>query len=161
MLLWACLIVLAIFLQSTFLGMLPFTDVKPDLVLLIVMHAAFTKGAKRGASVGFFGGLAEDFVSGGLLGVNAIVKVLAGYALGAFGKKFDYGSRSFQFMAVLALSAATHLAVFFILNISGQKVSTARMGNTIFPFALLNAVLAPFVLQLLKKTVKYDKSKPD
>lgn len=161
MLLWVGLIGLAIFLQSAVFGMLPFPGVAPDLVLIVLMYAAFTKGAGRGAAVGFAGGLAEDFASGGLLGVNALVKVVLGYLLGTFRKKVEYESRSFQFIAVFLVSCIAQGGAFLIMQLSGRLNGLYLFRDVFFPSALLNAVLGPFVFRLLEGLEKYDRSKFD
>ncbi len=161
MLVWVGLIVLAVFLQSALLPLLPFLEVKPDLVLIVVMYAAFTKGAGRGAAAGFIGGFAEDFASGGLLGANSLVKVVLGYVLGALRKKFEYESRSFQVISVFAVSCISHTAVFLIMQLSGRPAGLHFFRTAFLPFAVLNAVLGPFVFRLLEGAEKYDSSKPD
>ncbi len=161
MLLWLGLILLAIFLQSAVFGMLPFLDVKPDLVLIVLMYAAFTKGANRGAAVGFIGGLAEDFASGGGMGANALAKVVLGYLLGSFRKKVEYESRSFQFISVFVVSCLSQAGVFLIMQLSGRLAGFYSFRHLFLPSALLNAVLGPFVFRLLEGLEKYDRSKFD
>lgn len=105
--------------------------------------------------------MAEDFLSGGQPGVNALVKTLIGFALGAFRKKFDYESRGFQFISVFVVSCLNQLVVFFIMRAGPRQPSYELLGEVFFPSAFLNAVLGPFAFRLLEKAGKYDKTKPD
>ncbi len=161
MALWFGLIALAIFLQSAVFAMAPFPGVTPDLVLLVLMYAAFTRGGRRGAAVGFIGGVAEDFVSGGTPGVNALVKVVLGYGLGFLGKKFEYRRKSFQFIAVFAVSCVSQTGYFLIMQLIGRGPGAHLLGRVFFPFALLNAVLGPFAFRLMEGVERHDRSKSD
>jgi rod shape-determining protein MreD len=159
MLFWLFLIFLALFLQSSVFGMFPFLPVKPDIILIILMYAAFTRGEKKGAFVGFAGGLAEDFFSGGVLGVSALVKTVLGYVLGSVRKKFEYGSKGFQFISVFAASCISQAGVILIMKLSGNPFGHNAVREVFFPASLLNAVLGPFVFYLIERVDKYGKPK--
>lgn len=161
MLLWLGLILVAVFLQSSVFGMFPFLRAKPDIVLILVMAAAFSKGSAKGSAVGFAGGMAADFASGGTLGVNALIKVLLGYCFGSLRKKFELGSRSFQFISVFAASCASQAGFFLIMQVLGRPVSPALFGDVFIQSAFISACAGPFVFRMLESLKKYDRAKTD
>src|SRR5207342_2400634 len=59
-----------------------------DLVLVGVVFAALQSGAVAGMIAGTIGGLAQDILSGGVIGVFGLAKTLVGYAAGAMGTQF-------------------------------------------------------------------------
>jgi len=161
MLIWTIIIALALLLQTTVFSWFDFYGAKPDLILITVIFASFRKGALRGAMVGFWGGLAEDLASGGLLGINAFVKVLTGYILGSVRRKFDYRNKLFQSISVLIVSGLTQIMFFSLSQLCGQETGFDYMGRIFVPFAVLNGAAAPFIFRALEGIVKYDRSKPD
>jgi rod shape-determining protein MreD len=59
-----------------------------DLVLVGVVYAALQTGAVAGMLAGTIGGLLLDWLSGGVVGLGALVKTVVGYAAGVFGTQF-------------------------------------------------------------------------
>ena len=163
---WIILICAAILLQTTVfssLNWLKLWGVKPDLILIIVVYAAFWKGSMRGAMVGFAGGIIEDILSGGLLGANALAKVVTGYVFGLSRKKFYTQSARVQIVAAFLATLLSQLAFFFLTRMCGVGKTLNSLGSILLPAAVYNAILAPFVFLLLRKIVKqrYDKTRPD
>lgn len=59
-----------------------------DLVLVGVVYAALQQGAVAGMLAGTFGGLLQDTMSGGVLGVGGLTKTVTGYVTGGLGTQF-------------------------------------------------------------------------
>jgi rod shape-determining protein MreD len=59
-----------------------------DLVLVGVVFAALQSGAVAGMLAGTVGGLLQDILFGGVIGLSALVKTLVGYAAGVMGTQF-------------------------------------------------------------------------
>src|SRR2546422_1680125 len=59
--------------------------VLPDLPLIMVVLLALRRGPEFGCVAGFAAGLLQDAAAGGLIGVQALTKALAGFAVGALG----------------------------------------------------------------------------
>lgn len=59
-----------------------------DFVLVGVVFAAVESGAVAGMLAGTIGGLMQDFVAGGVVGVSGLVNTLVGYITGTFGTRF-------------------------------------------------------------------------
>lgn len=59
-----------------------------DLVLVGVVFVSLQTGAVAGMLAGTVGGLLQDVLSGGVVGVGGLVKTLVGYAAGLLGTQF-------------------------------------------------------------------------
>jgi rod shape-determining protein MreD len=80
----------ALVLQSTiFPFVLPYwLSAGFDLPLLVVIHVAISRGKLPAMFAGLFLGYLQDAMAGGILGVNAISKIIAGYTGGYLKKVF-------------------------------------------------------------------------
>jgi rod shape-determining protein MreD len=76
------IIVVFILLQTTILHTVAIEGVVPDLSLIALVFLANKNGKIFGESLGFIGGLVEDFLSLSPLGFHAVVKTLIGYLFG-------------------------------------------------------------------------------
>ncbi len=166
MFVWIILICAALFLQTTVFSWFKLWTIKPDIITIIVLYAALWKGSTRGATVGFMGGIIEDifsYSSGAILGANAFAKVVTGFLFGLLRKRFSINSVKFQIISSFIATLLSQLLFFFLSRIYGMERTAGSLGHVLFPVAVYNAVLAPFVFLLLRKVVKprYDKAKPD
>jgi rod shape-determining protein MreD len=59
-----------------------------DLVLVAVVYVALTWGPTSGMWAATVGGLVQDSLSGGVIGIGALAKVVAAYASGVAGTQF-------------------------------------------------------------------------
>src|SRR6202521_6409519 len=71
--------------QATVAPALRIGDVAPDLPLIVVVLLALRRGPEFGRLAGFAAGLLQDAAGGGLIGVQALTKALAGFAVGTLG----------------------------------------------------------------------------
>lgn len=71
------LLFLAAMLQSTALVRLQIVDVKPDIVLLLIVTGTIIYGGRYGIAWAFFGGIALDLFSGGPLGASSLALMVA------------------------------------------------------------------------------------
>ena len=71
--------------QATVAPALRIGDVLPDLPLIVVVLLALRRGPEFGCLAGFAAGLLQDAAGGGLVGVQAFTKALAGFTIGALG----------------------------------------------------------------------------
>ena len=102
-------------------------------------------------------------MSGGLLGANALAKVVTGYLFGLSRKKFYTQSSRVQIVSVFMATLLSQLIFFFLTNLCGVGKELNSLVSVLLPVAGYNALLAPFVFLTLRKIVKprYDKTRPD
>jgi rod shape-determining protein MreD len=138
-------------LQTTFFSHLTFFGAKPDLLLIIIVFIAIKRGAMPGEIYGFVGGLMEDFVAYGFLGIQALTKTLMGFGAGFLKNKLEENN-------IILLM----LLVFFTAIISGLLGNVARTFFSAYYFlaqdalrvflsALYTMVLTPVIVPVMKK----------
>jgi rod shape-determining protein MreD len=81
-------IAVALALQTTLARYMIGSRATVDLVLIAVVYAALTSGPVVGLFAGTVGGLAQDALSGQIIGVGGLAKTLAGFVTGVVGSQF-------------------------------------------------------------------------
>lgn len=76
------LLFVAALLQSTLLVRMEVANVKPDLVLILVIIGTLIYGAKNGVVWAFVGGLALDLLSSGPFGISSLALMAAAIVAG-------------------------------------------------------------------------------
>jgi rod shape-determining protein MreD len=144
-------VILSVVIQATWIAQLNLpAQVKPDLVLVIVISYALLKGPYIGTNVGLFAGFFMDLVSGNIIGGGVLTKMVAGLTAGMLEKTIFKdnllvptiavfgGTIIFETLnLVIQLSFGVNLAFFYMLL------------HIILPMAFYNAILAPLIYQLL------------
>jgi rod shape-determining protein MreD len=63
-----------------------------ELPLIVTVHIAVTRGKIRGMVSGMLLGYLQDALAGGIIGINGVAKILAGYMGGMLREKFFVNS---------------------------------------------------------------------
>ena len=79
---------LALLFQTTLGGMSLQLGTRVNFVLVAVIFIALALGAVPGLLAGMAGGLAQDAVAGGIVGIGGISKTVVGFLVGIFGAQF-------------------------------------------------------------------------
>ena len=82
-----------------------------DLVLIVVVAVAVAGGPLGGMWVGTVGGLLQDALSGGVIGVGGLAKTLVGYVVGWFGGQFMI-ERLWHHLLVFFFASLVHSGCF-------------------------------------------------
>jgi rod shape-determining protein MreD len=139
--------------QGPLSSLLRVGDVVPDIPLVVVAMLALRRGPEFGCAAGFLAGLLQDVTSGGLLGVQALTKALAGFAIGASGARLSVTSPLVQVPGLVVLTVAEGLARFAILQMFRFPVPLAElMAYQVLPQALYNGALGAIVVLTLAMT---------
>jgi rod shape-determining protein MreD len=112
-----------------------------DLVLVGVSYAAIYWGPAAGILAGTAGGLLQDSLAHGIVGVGGLAKTLVGFAAGTLSAQFII-TRSTIRMGVVAAATIVHrlmvIALYALIDQRWPGVPwTAMLGET-----LLNALVA-------------------
>jgi rod shape-determining protein MreD len=78
----------ALAIQTTLVEMVAGTGAPLDLVLMVVMVVAIVNGPRAGLWTGTVGGLLQDALSGGVIGMGGLAKTVVGYLGGQFAAQF-------------------------------------------------------------------------
>ena len=145
-----------ILLQSTFLHLLPFGPVVPDLVLVLCVYLGLHHPTVGAAVGSFLLGYSIDVVSSRLLGLNAFAMTLVFLAVYFSARSIwlhhPVVSSLIVLFAALVKGVALVLVWVVFLNTEGFWSGAVRY---IIMEALLAAVLAPLVFSLLRRSESY------
>jgi rod shape-determining protein MreD len=139
-------LVLAVVLQTTLARYAPQGAVAVDLVLVVVVYVALTSGPVAGVSAGTFGGLLQDALSPGILGMGGLTKTVVGFLAGRFGTQFIVTAVLPRFLAFAAASAA-HAGLFIGAYTLLGRTFPNPLG-TVAAQALGNGVLGVVAFEL-------------
>ena len=149
----ALAVILSVVIQGTWLSQLSLPiQVKPDLVFIIVVSYALLKGPYIGTNLGLFAGFFMDLVSGNIIGVGVLTKMLAGFSAGLLEKTIFKDN-----LLVPAIGVYLGTILFETLNLIIYISFGANFNffqtilHTVLPMACYNAILAPVIYHLLHK----------
>jgi rod shape-determining protein MreD len=116
--------------------------VTPDLPLVVTVFVALQRGSGTGCLAGFVAGFLQDMAGGGLIGVQALTKALAGFGMGLLVGRFWVSSPLVQVPGLVLLTVAEGLARYLLLQLFHFPASLGDlMAHVILPQALYNGFL--------------------
>jgi rod shape-determining protein MreD len=140
-------IVVAVVLQTTAAGYMVGSMMPVDLVLVVVIFAALTSGRVAGLLGGTLAGLAQDALSGSVLGIGGLAKSVAGFVTGVVGTQFIVAQtlpRFVVFFGATALNAVVYMGLYTAL---GLRHFDRPLAVTVVQ-GLGNALLGVLVFEL-------------
>ena len=105
-------LIAAVALQSTLARWVPSERITLDLVLIVVVLVALSAGPLSGLVAGTVGGIAQDSLSGGIIGVGGLAKTVVGFVMGMVGLQFIVAGPMHRFI-VLGMATLLHGFLFF------------------------------------------------
>ena len=152
-LLKGAIIVVAIVIQLTLINSITILGLKPDLIMVIVVVFSLLKGTREGSVSGFASGLLQDIFSAGLLGINALVKTVIGFACGALKEKIFLEHILFLIPVITFIASFLQsILIFFLLRAFGIEYSLAwSFKQVALPEALYSSLLSPFIFLVINK----------
>jgi rod shape-determining protein MreD len=128
--------------QSNVVPALSIGGIAPDVPLILTVLVALRRGPEVGCIVGFFAGLLQDVAGGGLVGVQALTKALAGFAMGSLVGRFWVTSPLVQVPALVLFTVVEGLARFCLLQFFHYPVSLGGlMMHVVLPQAVYNGFI--------------------
>ena len=114
------IIVLCYLGQTAVFPFLQLANVTPNLLLIVVVAIGYIRGKKEGMFWGLFCGLLLDCQYGQILGVNAFLYLLIGYAVGVCNKVYYRDNSVLPIVLVLigdfAYSLLYYMMMFLLRN---------------------------------------------
>ena len=112
-------------LHFSFASFIAIENVSPDIFLIFVVWLSIKEGRLFGILSGFVIGLYLDFVSGDIMGINALTKTIIAFIAGKFHKKDAIKQiiNEYKFIFVVLICSITHNLIYFLfsINISEQS----------------------------------------
>src|SRR5215813_8404636 len=91
--------------------------ITPDLPLVVTVFLAVRKGPEIGCLAGFLAGFLQDMAGGGLIGVQALTKALAGFGMGLLVGRLWVASPLVQVPGLVLVSIAEGLMRYCLLQL--------------------------------------------
>ncbi len=140
------LIFLALLLQASWINSLAIYGIAPDIVIIILVFIAFTRGQIEATILGFISGLLIDIYDPGTrLGVNALANSLVGFFAGYSRVSIAAEALPAQ-AAILFAATLLHDVIFFLVALQPLKILSVGLGTSLYTAALGTAL--SFVLTL-------------
>lgn len=120
-----------------------------DLVLVAVCFCALSWGATAGLMAGTIGGLVQDGLSGGVLGVGGLSKTLVGFLAGAIGTQFivaQFVPRLVVFVGGTLLHQVCFWGVYALIE---QRAPSVPWSSVLIQ-AFINAAIGLLVFQIIE-----------
>ena len=149
---WIGTILLCLVLQTTIFGnFLDIGGIKPDLLLIVIVFFAFKREQLPSGIFGFICGIAEDSLSGGMLGMNAFAKTIVGIAISII--KQTYAEKFISIMLSLFLFTIIHEVLILILKFifASTVFDPLIIIQTILIESIYNMVLGGVLFLLCNK----------
>lgn len=129
-------------LQSTVVAVAGVAGITPDIPLILTVLIALRYGPESGCLAGFAAGLLQDATGGGLVGVQALTKGLAGFGMGLLVGRFWVSNPLVQVPGLVLLSISEGLGRFLLLQMFHYPAAFGDlMLHVILPQALYNGLI--------------------
>jgi len=141
----AIAVALALALQTTLARFMVRGTAAVDLVLVVVVYVALTGGPVTGMLAGSIGGLVQDSLSSGVIGIGGLAKLIVGFLAGIIGQQFIVTAalpRFVMFLAATLVHAGLFMGLYMLLGLRtfsspyaaamGQAAGNAVVGMIAF-----------------------------
>lgn len=109
------LIFVCFIIQCTFWDLFTFTNIKPNLMLVLVVSFALMHGSRTGMWMGFVSGILLDLFNGTLFGFTALIFLYVGFFVGKMYQVFFDEDVRVAILAV-ALSDIAYNIIYYIIK---------------------------------------------
>lgn len=140
-------LLLCFLLQSTVMPAFSMAGVVPDLLLILVIAVAYTKGRVAGMLTGFAAGLLTDVCFGELVGLCALFYLCIGYLAGYSVKIYDER----DYMLPLLMIAAGE----FLYSFAYYVTRFLLRSRTEFGYYFIHVILPRMVYTVLVAALLY------
>lgn len=149
---WAVLLYV---LQTSFLPLIAYRGISPDLMLLLTVSFAFLHGARYGSLMGFCAGLLDDLATGTFFGINIFSRTIIGFVCGRFSDQVFREQLLLPIFAALMATAVNYFITAAFIFMLGYSFNILNHIQTYLPVALYYQLLFAYPVHVL--TIKVDK----
>lgn len=142
-------IAVSLALQTTIARFVARGTVAVDLVLVAVVYVALSSGPVTGLLAGTLGGLVQDALSSGIIGIGGLAKTIVGFLAGVIGTQFIVTQsvpRFVVFFAATIVHAAVFMGLYVLLDARHFGAPYAAVGGQ----ALANAAIGVVAFQVVE-----------
>ncbi len=131
---------LAMVLQTTISGLSMAGGTRVNLVLVAVVYVALAFGAVTGLLAGTAGGIAQDALAGGIVGIGGLAKTIVGFLVGVLGAQFIVSQPVPRFVMFVGATLVHEACVQAVYAVVESRAFTMQYSVT-FMQALVNGAV--------------------
>ena len=127
----AILVTVALLVQTTLVRIGAGGGTPVDLVLVVVVLIGLQRGPVVGLWTGTLGGLFQDALSGGIIGVSGLTKTIIGVGSGVAGSRFILGTVWHRLAFVIGASlvhAICYLGIYLLIGLDAPMLPLNVVG---------------------------------
>jgi rod shape-determining protein MreD len=140
---------LALTLQTTLAGVSVAGGAAVNLVLVAVVYVALAFGAVTGLLAGTVGGLVQDALAGGIVGIGGLSKTLVGFIVGVLGAHFIVSQPLPRFVMFVG-ATVVHELCFQSLYALAEARSLQMAFTEVLTQAAINGVIGIIAFQIVE-----------
>lgn len=142
-------LVVALLFQTTLAGMSFQGGTLVNFVLVAVVYLALALGAVTGLLAGAAGGLVQDAIAGGIVGIGGLSKTIVGFFVGVFGAQFIVSQPATRFVMFVG-ATVVHDVCFQGLYALVEGRSLHFAWGTLFTQAAVNGLVGILAFQIVE-----------
>jgi rod shape-determining protein MreD len=139
----------ALLFQTTMAGMSLEGVTLVNFVLVAVVYVALALGSLTGLLAGAAGGLVQDAIAGGIVGIGGISKTLVGFLVGVFGAQFIVSQPATRFVMFVG-ATVLHELCFQSLYALIEGRAVHFVWTTMFTQAAINGLIGILAFQIVE-----------
>lgn len=142
-------VVVSVALQTTLNRFIVRENFAVDLVMVAVVYVALTAGPVAGMMAGTIGGLIQDSLSSGIIGIGGLAKTIVGFLAGVLGTQFIVANslpRFVVFLAATVVHAIVFMGLYVVLDVRHFSAPYAKVAGQ----ALGNAFVGVIAFQIVE-----------
>lgn len=138
-------------IQTTLLHHISILGIQPDLFIIFLVFHSLNSNSERSFHANWATGLAKDFFTEGLFGLNTVLFIIAGYLISIIKDNIFGRHLVTQLSVTIIISIIYNLLYLLILSISLTSASLLSMVWKCPLIAIYNTVIVPPVFWLLNR----------
>jgi len=142
-------LVLALLFQTTLAGISFRGGTLVNFVLIAVVYVALSFGAVTGLLAGAAGGLVQDAIAGGVVGIGGLSKTIVGFFVGVVGAHFIVSQPATRFVMFVGGTVVHELCFQSLYNLLEGRAPHFAWG-TLFTQAAVNGLIGILAFQIVE-----------
>ncbi|MEW6618137.1 MAG: rod shape-determining protein MreD [bacterium] len=147
---WIGIIILCLVGQTVYADVLTICEIKPDLLLIIIIFFAFKHSSFEAGIIGFIAGILQDSLSGINQGINTFTKLIIGLSVSSIKKIHKENLISIS-LSIFIFTLIQNLLIFAIQSIFIISPGISSL-NRVFFIAIYNTILGILIYPIIHKT---------
>jgi rod shape-determining protein MreD len=139
----------ALAIQTTLAGLTIGGGISVNLVLVAVVYIGLTNGPVAGLLAGSVGGIIQDALAGGIIGIGGLSKTIVGFAAGVLGAQFIVAQPLPRFVIFFG-ATIVHELCFKTLYALVESQRFSLRWAPLLTLAAVNAVVGIIAFQIVE-----------